>query len=129
MKWTVDYRTEKSNLQLVVNQTKFLEKQLQESRELLLKSEIINSKLVEKLEKLKKAALEAHEEQLRETIEQEEIIESLLEENKALKKLLMPTNLLDLGLKSTDLESLMKEGTAAIKGRKIDKKVSEQSLD
>ena len=83
---------------------------------------------MEKLNKLKEAALLAHEEQERETIEQDEIIEQLLEENKTLKKLLTPFDTQDFIVSSPNLVELIKEGAAAIKGRQVDKKVSEQNI-
>ena len=81
---------------------------------------------MDKLNQLKEAAFLAQDEQNRESIEQDEIIEELVEENKALRKLLAPMEPLILkaeGLK--DLETMIKEGVSAIRARKVEKKVDQ----
>ena len=81
---------------------------------------------MDKLNQLKEAAFQAQDEQARESIEQDEIIEELVEENKALRKLLAPIEPLILkaeGLK--DLETMIIEGVSAIRARKVEKKVDQ----
>ena len=81
---------------------------------------------MDKLNQLKEAAFQAQDEQARESIEQDEIIEELVEENKALRKLLAPIEPLILkaeGLK--DLETMIKEGVSTIRARKVEKKVDQ----
>ena len=85
-----------------------------------------NNATLEKLKQLKEAAFLAQEEQARESMEQDEIIEELLEENKALRKLLAPIEPLIVkaeGLK--DLETMIKEGVTAIRARKVENKVDQ----